>query len=154
VVGKRVRDALYVHRSAVPLLTAGHRERLERALAEAGDASWNVARVEPEAVGLLLYPDFDEAAFPALVASVRVDLTTGSVTGRSFEGSVNPLILHRKELLVAPDHPHAQDWASLTASLEALGLFRRSHLIGRRAAWVKRLAEAGVRVEGHALCPT
>lgn len=154
MVGKRVRDALYVHRSAVPLLAAAPRERLEQALAAAGDRCWNVARVEPEVVGLLLYPDFDEVAFPGLAASIRVDLTSGSITGRSFEGSANPLILHRKELLVAPDHPQAQAWTALTAALEALGLFRDPHLIGRRTAWTKRLADAGVCIEGHDLCPT
>lgn len=153
MVGKRVRDAVYVHNSAVAHLSAGDQSRLQQALLVAGDTLWSVARVERAVVGLLLYPDFKEAAFPTLAASTRVDLTRGSVTRRSFEGSANPLILHRKELLVAPDHPQAHVWAALTASLESRGLFRDPHLIGRRAAWAKRLADAGVRIEGHALCP-
>lgn len=154
MVGKRIRDAVYVHNSAVAHLSAADRSRLEQALVAAADASWNVARLEPGAVGLLLYPDFNEAPFPTLAASTKVDLTNGSVTRRSFEKSANPLILHRKELLVAPDHPQAHTWAALTAALETRGLFRDPHLIGRRAAWDKRLADAGVRIEGHALCQT
>jgi DNA phosphorothioation-associated putative methyltransferase len=154
VVGKRVRDALYVHRSVVAGLAPELRRNLQQALAIAGDPVWNVARLEPQAVGLLFYPDFEEAAFPALAASTRVELSTGRVTRRSFEQSQNPLILHRKEQLVSDDHPQARVWRDLTSCLEAKGLFRESHRIGRRAAWMKLLADAGVRVEGHTPCQT
>lgn len=153
MVGKRVRDAVYVHRSALDGLTAAQRDRLTRALGIAGDTDWNVARLEPQAVGLLLYPDFERAAFPALAASTRVELSTERVTRRRFDISGNPLILHRKEQLVSQDHPQAPLWRDLTRALEARGLFRDPHLIGRQQAWAQRLADAGVRVEGHVLCP-
>ncbi|CAO4157154.1 hypothetical protein DHODJN_25295 [Methylorubrum extorquens] len=154
MVGKRVRDALYVHRSAVTCLTPSLRAKLQQAILIAGERQWNVARLEARAVGLLLYPYFDEVPFPALTASTRVDLVTKRLTSRSFESSANPLILHRKELLVGDDYPQVQVWSALTMALEARGLFREPHRIGRRIAWMRRLAEASVRIEGHALCPT
>ncbi|RWI63457.1 hypothetical protein [Mesorhizobium sp.] len=153
MVGKRVRDALYVHRTAVDGLKPELRELLEAASQLVGDRPWNVARIEQQAVGLLLYEAFDAAAFPALIASTRIDLASGAVSSRNFKGSANPLILHRKEQLVSAEHPEAALWAELTAKLEALGCFRDPHLIGRRKAWEARLEAAGVRVEGHALCP-
>lgn len=154
MVGKRVRDAVYVHRSAVDALTAPQRDSLACALELCGEADWNVARLEPQAVGLLHYPDFERDPFPALAASTRVELSTERVTRRSFDVSGNPLILHRKEQLVAPNHPQAPLWRDLTRALAARGLFRDPQLIGRRQAWAQRLAEAGVRVEGHMLCPS
>lgn len=119
----------------------------------APDMRWNVARLEPGVVGLLLYEDFEAAPFPALLASTRVVFATRAVNRRDFAGSDNPLILHRKEQLVPPDTPAIADWRQLTAHLEALGCFKDPHLIGRRRAWAARLAAAGVRVEGHKLCP-
>jgi DNA phosphorothioation-associated putative methyltransferase len=153
VIGKRVRGALYVHRDGIALLAATHAQQLAHAVDLAGPAAWNVARLEPSVIALLCYDDFDADPFPALRASTRVDLASGQVATRDFSGAQNPLILHRKEQLVAPDHPHADDWRALTLALEARGLFREPHLIGRRDAWRHRLAEAGVRVENHHLCP-
>jgi hypothetical protein len=112
-----------------------------------------VVRLEPTVVALLLYEPFDSVPFPALLASTRVDLEAGAAASRNFEGAANPLILHRKEQLVAPSDPRVPAWAALTAGLEARGLFRDLHLIGRRKVWDQRLADAGVRVEGHTLCP-
>lgn len=151
-VGKRVRDALYLHHSALAHLDPEREGRLHAALAIAGEVDWNVVRLEPLAVGLLRYKDFDQTAFPELQASTRVDLSTSQITVRNFANSDNPLILHRKEQLVGPNYPHAAEWGSLTAELETRGLFRDPHLIGRKAAWSQRLMAAGIRVEGHSLC--
>ncbi|MGB8843624.1 MAG: hypothetical protein WCC64_21440 [Aliidongia sp.] len=154
MVGKRVRDALYVHAGAVSELPDGLRARLSAALNLAGQVSWNVARIEHSVVGLLLYSDFEADPFPALVASTRVELDPPRMTSRSFAHAANPLILHRKELLMPNQHSESTAWAVLTAALESRGLFRDPHLIGRRNAWMSRLAAAGVRVEDHTLCPT
>jgi DNA phosphorothioation-associated putative methyltransferase len=154
MVGKRVRDALYVHTAAVGELPDALRTRLSTALNLAGQVTWNVARLEPSVVGLLLYCDFETDPFPALVASTRVELDPPRVTSRSFANAANPLILHRKELLASKQHPDSSAWAALTAALERRELFRDPHLIGRRKAWLGRLAAGGVRVEGHTLCPT
>jgi hypothetical protein len=154
MVGKRVRDALYIHREAIALLDPTRLAMLDRAASAAPDCVWNVARLEPGVVGLLLYEAFDVAAFPALLASTRITLETGAIAQRSFANAANPLILHRKELLVAPDDPRVAAWARLTGDLQARGLFRDPHLIGRRDAWERRLADAGIRLEGSAPWPT
>jgi len=153
MVGKRIRGALYVHRSAVPLLDALDQQRVEQASELAAPWEWNVARLEPALIGLLTYEAFYEDPFPALRAAIRVDLTSATVQRRSFEASANPLILHRKELLVDTSEPAIADWRQLTADLEARDLFRENHLIGRRLQWAGRLFAAGVRLQGHRLCP-
>jgi len=155
--GKKVRGALYIHRQAIGLLSDVDGARLSRALFVAGAAAidWNVARIEPEVIGLLDYADFREDPFPALRGSTRIDLATGAITHRTFAIAIadNPLILHRKELLMDPLDSAVAEWTALTADLESRGLFRDNHLIGRRHPWAERLASAGVRLDGHRLCP-
>jgi hypothetical protein len=153
VIGKRVRGSLYIHRDAVSSLPSAYLDTLARTLKVVGRCEWNVVRFEPDTVGLLLYESFDEVAFPALLASTRVDIASERFISRSYAGAANPLILHRKELLIAPSDNRVCAWAALTDALKVRGLFRDPHLIGRRQAWENRLADAGVSVEDHALCP-
>lgn len=147
-VGKLVRGALYVHREAIHALAEDHRTMIDSAVAQAGSPRWNVARLEKGAVGLLDYEDFDAAAFPRLIASTRVNLATGEHSRTDFTRSDNPLILHRKEQLVAPDDPRVHRWAETTRQLVNKGLFRDNHAIGRQRAWTERLASAGLTAAG------
>lgn len=153
MVGKKIRGALYIHRSAAHLLGDVDQERVRRAAGLVAPLEWNVARLEAEHIGLLLYEAFFERPFPALQVAIRVDLASGNVQQRTFNTSANPLILHRKELLLDPTEPAVEGWRQLTAQLEAKGLFRDNHLIGRQRQWAARLASAGFRLEGHRLCP-
>lgn len=153
--GKRVGGSVYLHRSALLLLTASEREAVQKAASAAGWDGWNVARLDGGPTGrvaLLEYESFDAVAFPALLGSCLVELN-GSATRRNYRSSANPPILHRKELLLAPDHPQRPLFAGLTAELEAKGLFADPIRIGTRRAWEKRLTDAGVRIDGHSVTP-
>ena len=138
-VGKRVRSSLYVHRAAAGHLGAGQRERVDAAAAIAPAAAWNVARLDPTTVCLLEYEDFDDAAFPRLLASTLVDAANRAVTSRSYRGAA----LQRKELLGGPEDPRRDEWASLSAELEARGLFSERHRIGRERHWDSLLRDTG-----------
>lgn len=149
-IGKSVRGALYVHADAVPLLAPDQRRRVAEADERAAGFQWNVVRLERDgAIGLLDYPDFEREAFPRLAAAARVDPASPAVRITRYSGSANPLILHRKELLVPPDHAERAEWAALTASLEARSLFAETKRIGRRAAWTELLRTAGLDEKGR-----
>lgn len=151
-IGKRIRGALYVHRSALKSLGDDRRARVEEAERLAGDSEWNVARFDPGGiVGLLHYADFEADAFPRLEAATRVDPDSGKVSRTCYAGGTNPLILHRKELLLAPGDPRVAEWAALTRELVALGLFSNPVNIGRKQAWEERLAKAGRDGQGKLL---
>lgn len=152
-VGKLVRGALYVHRDAIDALGMDARSLINKAIAAAGPALWNVARVEKHVVGLLEYEDFDAAAFPRLISSTRVNVETGEHAHTDFSRSANPLILHRKEKLLKPDDPRVGRWAETTRMLIEMGLFKNSHTIGRREAWNERLSEAGLATVGDEVVP-
>lgn len=152
-VGKLVRSALYIHRDALNALAKDVWSMVDRAVSIAGPTPWNVARIEKHIVGLLEYEDFDAAAFPRLIASTRVNVATGKHSRTDFSCSSNPLILHRKELLLSPQDPRVGRWAETTRLLVGKGLFKDSHAIGRQAAWNELLAQVGLTAVGDALVP-
>jgi len=169
--GKAVGDRLYLH---VATLTAGdatacagrvpigHAERLAARLAEAEQLAglrrgehFNLLRVDSaeEKLALLHYPGFFDEPFPALAESWRVDLATGTVRHRTYADSLNPPILHRKELLLPADHPRRAEYAALTAACESVGLFDDPRRIGYRRQWQQLMRERGFMLDGHALVP-
>ena len=152
-VGKRVGRALYVHRSAVSAQPERFVQTLVDADARAGDFDWNVVRIADGDVTFLLYESFEEAAFPALLESLKVARDGSPPVRTDYRRRPNPPILHRKELLLSADHPMLPKFRALTASAEEHGLFADPHKIGTRNAWTDRIREAGLEVRGHALVP-
>ena len=116
---------------------------------------FNIVRIDAGGVevALLQYPQFFEDPFPALLESWRVNTETGAVAYRTYEHSLNPPILHRKELLLASSDPRRAEYAPLTESAEAIGLFDDQARIGYQRQWFQLVRERGYRVVGHALVP-
>ena len=152
-MGKRADGALYLHTSAIQELEEGARALVASVEAAAGTFKWNVAKIGPKAVSLLLYEEFETVAFPALLASFRLELTTGKSATIDFHLRDNPPILHRKEMLLSREHPSRPRFAALTRAAEEHGLFREPNKIGTRARWAERVALAGLRIEGQRLVP-
>ncbi len=153
-IGKQLDRALAIHVSALeklpPLL------RLYE-----GCASRNFYRLEaaniiklyynkPQ-ITYLVYPDFDRLAHPALQATMEVDLHNLSVTYHDISDETNPLILHYKNTLVAPDYHLYQQFKRLTQQEEKLGLLDNPSLIRRFHGWRRCLAVNKVKIEGHEL---
>jgi hypothetical protein len=149
--GKRIRGALYLHASALDIADQATRARIEYADLLAGRRPWNVAKLQREAVSLLLYETFEDVAFPALLVAVRVNLTSGRVVHTDYRDRANPPILHRKETLLPPDDPRRPAFAALTRMAEEHGLFAEPHRIGTRKTWLERVAAANLFVEGAKL---
>ena len=158
IVGKQVFDDLYVHLSAVQALDAPHREAIAKALEVVAGASPapNVAKVNVRSsrLSLLAYPDFEQAPFPVLAASWQFNRgTANGPVFRSYGNSLNPPILHRKELLVAPDHPDREKWSRLTRTAEELGLFDDTSAIGFQMNWEQSIRSKGYTLVGDSFVP-
>jgi DNA phosphorothioation-associated putative methyltransferase len=154
--GKRIKGHLYFHVSALGLLDPSLRERVQLAAAWVGpsaDAEFNVIKIGEagQQISLLSYKDFFANPFPELQRSCVVDLTSGRTKHLRYDRSDNPPILHRKELLLPPDHPEVQLFATLTQQLEVAGLFRDARRIGFARVWKERLHTAGYEVHNHQL---
>jgi len=150
--GKCVGDDRYLHVSAVPPALGPTLAALADMVGCTSEA-FEVLKLSLRTphVSLLHYPGFVTEAFPALVRSWRIDLTTGTAESRSYRADGNPPILHRKELLLAPDDPRRADWAALTAAAEHHGLFADPTIIGHQLQWEEELRARGLAVQGHRL---
>ncbi|MEY6434077.1 DNA phosphorothioation-associated putative methyltransferase [Thioalkalicoccus limnaeus] len=160
LIGKTVGHKTYVHVETLDERPdAGDlAERVAAAEALAGlrrGTDFNLVRVDAESgeLALLHYPGFFDEAFPALAASWRVDLVGGSLSHRTYAESLNPPILHRKELMLSADDPRRETFAALTMACESIGLFDDPRRIGYRRQWQQLVRERGYRIEGHRLVP-
>ena len=153
-IGKQLRGAIAVHVSALeklpPLL------RLYE-----GCASRNFYRLEnaniiklyyhKPKITYLVYPEFDTVAHPPLQATMEVDLHNLSVTYHDISDETNPLILHQKDALVAPDHPSYKQFVRLTKKERKTGLLENRDAIRRLHGWLRCLKEHEIKIEGHKL---
>ncbi len=158
--GKRIGDELYVHLMAIQhLQDPEQRRRIEVALSlvpRGQGIEPNVAKLNLRTgrLSLLAYPAFEEDAFPQLAASwaFRAGLLA-SPTYRHYRDSLNPPILHRKELLVENSHPERSRWQQITETAERLGLFENTSTIGFRLNWERLISEKGYTLSGDTFLP-
>ena len=153
-VGKRIGSTLYVHRSAFGHLPSKYIKLLGRAsmlLIKEHLSSYNVVKIDVGAskVSFLEYESFCSDPFPALRAAINIEVITKNSRVMNYRDSKNPPILHRKELLIPPDHPCQELFSELTRELDALRLYYEVHKIGHFSQWADRLAHAGVGIVDH-----
>lgn len=158
IVGKQVGIHTYWHYS----LTVSQPAAVQHLVAEAEQIAGLVAGQDfniikfaqaENSVSLLHYPRFFDDPFPALSRSWSVDLVTKTVKRRSYAESLNPPILHRKELFLPPDHSRIPEYRALTESAEQLGLFENSRTIGFQQTWNTLIKNCGYTLSGHQLIP-
>ena len=79
-IGKRLRDATYLHESAFWHISEDLVHFTSTVAAEyAGDLSWNVAKYSRRdfKISLLSYPTFLDDSYPALTGNITIDLVRG-----------------------------------------------------------------------------
>jgi hypothetical protein len=159
-VGKLVYGKMYIHKNYIFTLPEADRALIteaERALyrydVEFDDwnvVSYDVKRAsEARDISFNLYLRFDEDPHPMLMSSMRV------LPSKVSRSNTSPLyILHRKELMVGPDHHNRYLWEQLTKDEESAGLFDTSHKtrIGRKTYWEALLYEKKLEINDHVLC--
>ena len=158
-IGKVVGGQVYIHVEVLDSLEAKKQSlvRLAESAAQVtANEQYNVVRVALDGTGvaLLNYPTFFEEAFPALAGSWKYYPDTKDVRFRDYSRSLNPPILHRKELLISELHPRLREFKTLTQSAEQLGLFSDSTRIGFASYWHKSIRDLGYEIVGHTLRPT
>lgn len=158
--GKTVADEFYIHLSAIgQIKNTDIRSKIERAvqsLPEFLEVPPNVAKLNLRSghVSLLSYPDFFESPFPALQAAwIFPPEAGGPQSFRTYRDSLNPPILHRKELLVVSSHPEREAWSKVTSTAESLGLFDDPTTIGFRLNWTRLVESKGYRIVGNDFLP-
>ncbi|WP_239143003.1 DNA phosphorothioation-associated putative methyltransferase [Variovorax sp. WS11] len=149
-----------MHLSAIACLpNADHQAQLQAALAALPvdvRQRVNVAKINLRTarISLLEYPTFEDDPFPALASSWSRQGGSGSTLRlRTYSDSLNPPLLHRKELLVHPKHPRRAKWRAITETAESLGLFDDSRIIGFQLNWERAIASRGFQLVGEQFVP-
>ncbi len=158
--GKKVVDEFYIHLSAVETIreleTRRTIERAVRGLPPDALNRPNVAKFNSRTgrVSLLSYPDFLDSAFPVLAESWAFSPGASEPTWhRTYTDSLNPPILHRKELLLPSSHPEYNRWAQTTSTAESLGLFDDATTIGFQLNWNRLIQSKGYCLVGDEFLP-
>jgi hypothetical protein len=157
-IGKRILDELYVHFSALDTLSTEQQAVVSSARARILPCSFtpNVVKLNLRSgdLSLLAYEEFESDPFPTLAASWRFPADASVMPSfRTYRDSINPPVLHRKEMMVKLDFPRREQWAALTRTAEELGLFDETNTIGFRLNWIRRIASKGFRLEGDQFLP-
>jgi len=153
-IGKKLPDAIYIHRSALSQLPSELNDFLHR-IAKAlkiSDENWHLVKLFKKQfkISYLAYPEFDTDSYPALTLSTSVDLTTLKHKVTDYKGSDNPPILHRKETFVNQDYPLYDHFVALTKEGEDAGLYENTRTIGFKQSWSRTIKAAGYElVDGH-----
>ena len=154
--GKHVGNFVYLHVDAASNVPAALTELLVSVsgMAQERDIEYNVVKLGTQfpIISLLNYPTFFDEAFPKLDSSTSVDVTSGELAIRNYASRDSQPILHRKELLLSPDHPDFERFTDLTAHAEVEGLFDNPSQIGNSRNWENLLKSKGLRIVDHRLC--
>lgn len=150
--GKIVGGAIYVHKSALHLLSIEHTQAINKATnLNWENYAWNVLKLNKQdknKLSFLDYQDFDEYEFPCLNNSYQIDLKNCMFSGRKHSSS-NPPVLHRKELLINRNHPSFRKFSNLTKTLEELGAFKNIVKLGTKLRWKDELDRLNIVVTDH-----
>lgn len=153
-IGKLLPDSIYVHISALgrlPPILRVYEGCARVLLGTVEDVTIIKLSRIVRRVSYLSYPSFDTDPHPSLAFSIGADLQSFNIKYRDFRQSINPPILHRKEVFVPPDYPGRQKFARLTTQEERSGLFADPAVIGTTQGWEATLAAHGLSLRGHRL---
>lgn len=158
MLGKKVLNNLYWHTELSADQPEEFRARITQAEILSGlkdGVDYNIVKYDlnSQMLSLLWYPDFFTNPFPALETSYRIDLDAERVEKRSYQRSINPPILHRKELFISANDPRIDQFKELTNSAEQIGLFEDAIHIGFKQAWKNLIAEKGFQLIDHHFVP-
>jgi DNA phosphorothioation-associated putative methyltransferase len=152
--GKVLPMATYIHRSA-KVCSEGPIAALLLKLSQHHDVGeeFNVVKIRTDAARLsfLQYSAFFDEAHPCLEEALSIDLISGRSLRTTYRDSLNPPILHRKELMLSADHPRFQEFESLSTAEDEAGLYANTAVIGFRVNWERLLASRGLVIAGHTL---
>ena len=143
--GKKLPTALYIHVDGFKHLPSELQQWMIRFLKQynLNIINYQVIKFSTQSLkfSLLNYPDFFAEPFPELVESYTLDFSRQTVRHKSYKKSINPPILHRKELFLPFGHSSIPECQLITEAAEKAGLFKNVKTIGFKQNWEKLMRE-------------
>lgn len=152
--GKRVHNALYVHRYGLADIGGSLGAVLDHVVGKYQvSTEFNLVKFRTDELKLsfLAYPDFETDPHPALRHAITIDLAAGKARHTDYADNVNPPILHRKETFFSAGHRLWANFRALTEAEEAAGLYEDTATIGFKLNWEKLLKTKGLVIRDHRL---
>ncbi len=155
IVGRKLGNMHYIHRSAISYLNDDQKKTLKKAIDITTLDDWNLVKIAKDltTVSLLNYENFDSVLFPCLLEATIVNLKNSSFKYIDYQSRKNPPVLHRKELMLAPDDPRVPVFAKTTTFCEDRNLFDRASYIGTKLKWEERLLQHGYIIKDQTILP-
>lgn len=148
---------MYVHKEALPFIAKKYTCTFNSSQELLSTFRlWNVVKFNLKydtKISFLEYERFETTEFPCLIQSCQVDLKLQTIKVRKHSIS-NPPVLHRKELLMCPDHPDITKFQSLTVQLEKLGAFKNIVKLGTKLRWQDELDGLNIIINEHVVTKT
>ena len=152
--GKRLNHAVYIMEDSLAKVD----DKLYRIVEELktkvnADSEYNVIKffTNEFKISYLSYPDFFDEPHPSLKKSLTLNIATGKTRKFSYNRSLNPPILHRKEVFLHSGHPLIETFSERTRQEESYGLYDNPRTIGFKLNWEKLLEENSLSYQGHKL---
>jgi len=155
--GKRLPDAIYLHKDALPDIDSSIVHFIEKSAKEHGvvPKDWDLVKLYRKDVKLsfLSYPDFYSYPYPTLKKSITIDQTTGTSRKTNYSKSANPPILHRRETFFIISSSKIDNFSQYTKEGEAIGLYQNKRKIGFKKNWEQLIHQKGYYLDndGHLL---
>jgi len=158
VLGKKFLNDFYWHYSLTAEQPDNVKQQIqfaEKTINIKAGIDYNVIRYseENDNLSFLNYPNFFDLPFPELAISWKFRLSSKKINKRNYKNSLNPPIIHRKELFIHQNHSRQKEYQSLTKMAEALGLFENKIQIGYKQPWYSLIHSIGYQVEDHQIIP-
>ena len=153
-IGKQLKGAIAIHISALdklPALLRVYEGCASRVYGRLPSANIIKLYYNKPKISYLYYPDFDTIAHPTLQTTMEVDLQNYSIIYNDLTNHHNPLILHRKDALVAPDYELYSVFSQLINYESKLGLLTDSERIRRQQEWLQCLQKHQLEIIDHRL---
>jgi len=146
-IGKRLPQAIYLHKSALVEVTAElsiFTLKLAK-IFKIKEADWDVVKYYRKdfKISFLSYPSFLNYPYPPLKSSIVINLLSRKSSKSSYEASVNPPILHRREAFVSKHDPAYDHYLSFTTEGESIGLYENTQRIGFQNNWLLLIKRKG-----------
>ena len=151
-IGKQLNGALAIHVSALdklPALLRVYEGCASRVYGRLPDANIIKLYYNKPKISYLYYPDFNTVAHPTLQTTMEVDLQNYSIVYNDLSQHPNPLVLHRKDALVAPDYELYPEFFQLINCESQLGLLTDSDRIRRQKEWLQCLQKHRLEIIDH-----
>lgn len=151
-IGKQLIGAIAIHVSALdklPALLRVYEGCASRVYGRLPDANIIKLYYDRPKISYLYYPNFDTVAHPTLQTTMEIDLQSYSIVYNDLSHHPNPLVLHRKDALVAPDYELYSKFSQLIDRESKLGLLADSNSIRRQKEWLQCLQKHRLKIINH-----